>query len=346
MKNKFIKILEILLASALIIGLFVVVRQSSDYKKGQQDYDEAEKIANFFEESEVSAPSVETVLKEPTAEDPYAAMLKEKIDFAALKEINNDVQGWIEIPDTQLSYPILQYEDNDYYLKHTWKEEPNSVGSIYFECQVDPGLADFNTIIYGHRMRDLSMFGSLKYYEKISYWEEHPSVYVVTEEEAYRYDIYAAYKASPEDIVYGLKINSRPKKQELIQFGLEHSIIDTGIVPSTFDRILTLSTCTGSGHASRWVVQAVYRMESGTPEGVGNIFEGTDDISEETSKNSADTFTISEDTDNSEINKQSKWNIFGIYIQVIVFIELLIIVIVKIIITLIQYFQNRKKDKE
>lgn len=298
MKRKMMKGLTILLGLALALGLFVVGRQTFDYLKGQKDYNEAEQLAKLPQTEEAAAPSAETVLKRPAAEDPYAAMLKKQIDLPALQEVNTDVLGWIEIPDTEISYPLLQFEDNQYYLNHTWKKEENSVGSIYLECMVDPELGDFNTIVYGHRMRNLSMFGSLKFYEDIDYWRDHPSVYVMIDGEAYRYDIYAAYKAAPDDIVYGLGIKSRPKKQEFIQFGLEHSVIDTGVIPTTYDRILTLSTCTGNGHAKRWVVQAVHRIEnSDLADGAGAVFEGTDDVADGTAENAGDALTFQDDSD-------------------------------------------------
>ena len=341
MKKIFIKALEILSVLALVLGLFVVVHQSSDYKKGQQDYEEAEQLANLPEREEISTPSVETVRSRSASEDPYAAMLKENIDFSALKEVNSDVLGWIDIPGTEISYPILQGTDNNYYLEHTWKGEPNAMGSIFLESQVDPELADFNTIIYGHRMRNLSMFGSLKYYEDISYWEENPSVYVVIEGEAYRYDIYAAYKAEPEDIIYRLKVNGRPQKQELIRFGLENSVIDTGIIPTTYDRILTLSTCTGSNHANRWVVQV---EASDAPEGAGGVFEGTDDIADETKLNSGDSLIFAEpETPNEKVNQNKETDISKP--ALIVGILVIFVVVESILIAAaFLYFRSIKKN--
>lgn len=309
MGKKFVKSLTILLAFLLLTG-----------------------------QLDVLATSAEAVSEDSAEEDSYVAVLNEKVNLAALKEINNDVLGWIEIPDTELSYPILQSADNDYYLNLTWEGEPDSAGSIFLESQVDPELADFNTIIYGHRMRNLSMFGSLKFYENIDYWEEHPNVYIMIEGATYRYDIYAAYYADPEDITYKLKINSRPKKQELIQFGLDNSVIETGIIPSTFDRILTLSTCTGSGHESRWVVQAVYRMEADTPENIGSTFEGTDDTPDESSKDLADTFLVS-DTDIYDAEKQSIRNRSDFYLQA----GILIAFIAAAVIIAARHFKNKRK---
>lgn len=86
--------------------------------------------------------------------------------------------GWILIPNTVISYPLLQGEDNQYYLNHTWKKWTSAVGAIFMDSQNNPNLTDFNTIVYGHRMNNGSMFASLKNYKKQSYWQAHPCVYI------------------------------------------------------------------------------------------------------------------------------------------------------------------------
>lgn len=193
--------------------------------------------------------------EEPEEPDPYGEELS-LTDLEALREVNPDVVGWISIPETQLSYPLLQGEDNEYYLNHTWERAWNSAGSIYLESQVSSDLSDFNTLVYGHRMRDGSLFGSLRDYNKQDHWEKHPSVYIADDNGVHRYDIFAAHEVGVREITYGLKIESEKVKQAFIDFSLERSVIDTGVVPTVEDRILTMSTCTGTGYDTRWVVQA------------------------------------------------------------------------------------------
>ena len=269
MKKKVLLGIKLLLAAGLVCGLFVVGRQAIDYKRGQGDYEEAEQIAGISQlpaQTETEAPGEEPggTGEEGEAQerpvDPYADMLA-KIDLGALRQVNSDVVGWMAIPGTQLSYPMVQRADNDYYLNHTWKNERNSVGAIFMECKVQGDMSDFNTIVYGHRMRNLSMFGSLRYYNDLEYLKEHPSVYVAVDGAVYRYDIYAAYEVGLQTITYRLDVDTPEEKEECIRFGLESSVIDTGVVPTAEDKILTLSTCTGRGHATRWVVQAVCRGE-------------------------------------------------------------------------------------
>ncbi|MCI7713584.1 MAG: class B sortase, partial [Clostridiales bacterium] len=176
--------------------------------------------------------------------------------------VNSDVLGWILIPGTAVSYPVVQGTDNDYYLNHTWKKWTSVVGSIFLECHNSRDLSDFNTIIYGHRMNNGSMFASLKNYKKQSWWSDHPCVYITDDSGSHKYEIFAAYEVSTEGETYRLGFGSDREKQAFIDYCLAQSVIDTGVVPRTYDRILTLSTCTGQGHATRWVVQAVLRGEA------------------------------------------------------------------------------------
>ncbi len=257
--------LKTLLVSGLVVGLAVVGKKEMDYRKGKADYDSAKELAGLLWQDGRGASGPEEAGDMPKGADakpsggpadPFGATLA-KLDLAALQEVNPDVVGWIAIPGSNLSYPLLQGEDNEYYLNHTWKKEANSVGAIYLDCRVNEDLEDFNTIVYGHRMRNLSMFGALKYYEGFSYWEEHPYVYIVVNGGVYRYHIYSAYEAALDQNTYGIGIARQETKEDFIRYGLGHSVIDTGVAPSADGHVLTLSTCTGDGHSTRWVVQAV-----------------------------------------------------------------------------------------
>lgn len=115
----------------------------------------------------------------------------------------------------------------------------------------------FHTIIYGHRMRGGDMFADLGKYQEADFWQEYPSVYLALEDGVRRYDVFAAYEAGVRSLVYRLDLEGR--EEELIQFGLDASVLDTGIVPAVDEKLLTLSTCTGNGYSKRWVVQAVLR---------------------------------------------------------------------------------------
>lgn len=182
------------------------------------------------------------------------------MDIEALRDVNNDVIGWIRIPDTNIDYPLLYGEDNEHYLKHSWKNESSDVGAIFMEHENSENLMDFNTIIYGHNMRSGSMFGSLKEYRSRDFWEKHPCIYILHEEGVFRYDIFAAYRVGLGNITYAMQISNPKQRAEFIRYALENSQLDTGIQPDAGDRIITLSTCTDDPDY-RWVVQGVLNDE-------------------------------------------------------------------------------------
>ena len=267
------KILLVLLA-VICLGCAVKVGyQIFQYDQGDKTYAEAEALVDLPDLSSLPAPTLPQVdsssssssdtssTPEPVYVDPYADALR-NMDFTALREVNDDILGWILIPDTKISYPLVQGDDNEYYLNRTWRKTRNSVGAIFMECQNSSDLSDFNTIIYGHRMNNSSMFGILKSFKNQSFWASHPYVYITDDNGSHRYEIFAAYEVSVEGDTYRLGFSSDASKQSFIDYCLSQSVIDTGITPTVYDRILTLSTCTGNGHATRWVVQAVLKGEA------------------------------------------------------------------------------------
>ncbi len=224
---------------------------------------EPEPIPEPADEPEPEPEAAPRPAAEPVV-DAYAPDLAQT-DLAALQQINPEVIGWISIPETMLSYPLMQGEDNQYYLKHTWKKDYSNLGSLYMDYRNDSSLADFNTILYGHRMRGDDMFGSLKYYDEQTHWESHPAVYIATDEGVRRYDIFAAYEIDITNChTYRLGLDETEGQQAYIDYCTGLSVLETGIVPEPGDHILTMSTCTSRGGSSdyRWIVQAVYNPET------------------------------------------------------------------------------------
>lgn len=182
------KLLTAVLCLVFLVSASMLVLRQYDYKKGEQDYSDAMQTAGFEEQSASSGTSAAVSAPQQDEQDPEQVTEPEEetippeqqlaqIDLAALREMNEDVTGWIWIPGTNISYPILRAEDNDYYLTHTWKKERSAVGSIFLDYRT--GEKDFNTLIYGHRMRNGSMFAELKYYNTIDKWNQCPDVYLL-----------------------------------------------------------------------------------------------------------------------------------------------------------------------
>ncbi|MBE5972407.1 MAG: class B sortase [Lachnoclostridium sp.] len=276
--RKFIKLI-LLIVFAVSFAMFVYNQyQSMD---AQNAYEQAESIANETTEAttSVTEATTEATAEETTEEeakpliwqeapveddDSFILELAEK-NLGALREVNADVLGWIEIPGTQLAYPIMDGNDNEYYLEHTWDKQPSAAGSVFLEQLNNSDLRDFNTLIYGHRMMNGSMFGSLKYFNTNEHYEKHPYVYILDDSGVHRYEIFSAYTAPVEGAAFVYGFHNEEGMQLFLDYCMSNSEIDTGVVPTVDDKILTLVTCTGRGYEARWVVQARLKGVEGNP---------------------------------------------------------------------------------
>ncbi len=258
-------------ALIIIFGLIFVISLTGlltnllAYRQGEQIYQEAANLVKLPDLTNITP--VPAITEQPNVSkpeqpyiDPYADALQ-AMDFSALREVNPEVLGWLLIPNTGISYPLLQHANNEYYLGHSWNKSRSPVGAIFLDSQCSKSLSNFNTIIYGHRMNNGSMFTPLAKYKNQSYWQEHPTVYITDDNGTHRYEIFAAYEVSTSGMTYALSFSTDAGKQKFINYCLEQSLIETGLQPTVNDYILTLSTCTGHGHATRWVVQAMRKSE-------------------------------------------------------------------------------------
>lgn len=281
------KYLSMLLMVVFVISTALLLRQMLDSSNSEKAYREAQQLAGYVQETAAATetepapahpqptaaqtvpetepetvpetePEILWVPMAPTEEDPWITEL-EKTDLSALRQVNEDVIGWVLIPGTKINYPIVQGEDNSYYLNHLWDGRKNSCGSIFMECTESSDFTDFHTILYGHNMSDGSMFSNLHYYDYQSYLPHNPYVYVVTDSGVYRYEIYAAHTIEIDNYVYALDLSREDQKERLIEASMEKTVIDAGITPAVTDRILTLSTCDG-GQSVRWVIHARLEM--------------------------------------------------------------------------------------
>ena len=302
MKKSVRRILIIVLAAVMLTGGSLLIRQLIDNRKAADLYANAQNMANFSSESlpnphspvPVTPPQdlvtpedhvVETPKKEPM--DDYALQL-DRWEAEPFWEINPEVIGWIWLPGTEISYPVMHTSDNETYLHTAWDGTENVAGSIFMETQSDPDFEAFNTIIYGHNMRNGSMFAALHGYKEAEYWETHPYVYIVTPTHIYRYAIFSGYEAPIDSDTYRLYFKGDAQKQTALQFYVDSSVNESPVVPTESDCVLTLSTCTGTGtYESRWVVQAVRtgcweRNNAGLPEktDVENMFTVGDETQE------------------------------------------------------------------
>ena len=186
------------------------------------------------------------------------------IDFSALQKKYPDAYAWITIPDTPVDYPIMQSSedmDPDYYLEHTIDGEENLPGAIYTQRTWNTkDLSDPVTVVYGHNMRNDSMFGSLSEYKNEEYREAHPYIFVYTPDHIYKYQVFGAVTYTSDHILSKYNCYNADEYEAFLASLEESSYSPTWVSDeidvTTDDQVIVLSTC-NSNDQQRFLICAV-----------------------------------------------------------------------------------------
>lgn len=176
--------------------------------------------------------------------------------FRSLLKINPDVVGWIKIDGTVINYPVLQTSNNDYYLSHDLNKKKNVNGSIFMDYRNHINFPEKHWILYGHNMKNKSMFMSLLNYESKWYFDHHNIIEFDTLYKNEKWQVFSAYTTTIKDDYIQTNFKTSKDFENYINEIQKKSLYHTNVKVSVSDRILTLSTCSGRGEKYRFVVQA------------------------------------------------------------------------------------------
>lgn len=217
-------------------------------------------LHNYFKNKKLYDDIVEdkTTADLANINDSFMEKVKE------LQQENTDVKGWIRIENTNINYPLLQTTDNDYYLTHNYKKENSSYGSIFINHKSNIKDNNSNTIIYGHNMKNNQMFTDLLKYEDKQFYEEHPTIKIVTDENEEEYEIIYTFKSrvfyQDEKNVFRYyqyyNFENENKYNEYINNCKEIQLYDTGKTATYGECLITLITCEYSQENGRMVIVA------------------------------------------------------------------------------------------
>ena len=203
--------------------------------------------------AEAFTPSPESTPPLPIAET--APIL---VNFDALLALNSEVTAWLYCQDTKVNYPVLHADDNKKYLYHRLNGDYNKAGSLFVDYRNVRDFSDWNTIIYGHNMRDGSMFATLKHYGKQDFYDFHPIWYLLTPTTSYQVDLIAGYHTTPRAQTYTIPLDVE-ERDALIRLAKEKSTFVSNVEVGEKDRLVTLSTCWRTFQGSRYVLLGVLR---------------------------------------------------------------------------------------
>lgn len=245
MREKIRIILCCIFLAIAIYAAYNIIKIQSEYKKSVDAY---KKLDNYTIEQTTSETSGESE-EEPVKEKPYP-----DVDFDGLKSVNSDVIGWIYVPDTEINYPIVHTSDNDYYLDHLVDRTQNPAGAIFLDTRNPSDFSDLHSIIYGHHMKNGSMFAALKGYKKQDFFDGHKTGYLITQDAAYSIDFFAGHVANVEENAWQLDFDDAADFDNWIKSLKEISAFKSDIEPQYGDRIFTLSTCSYEFDDARFVL--------------------------------------------------------------------------------------------
>ena len=181
-----------------------------------------------------------------------------KIDFKALKEKNSDTIGWLKVNGTNIEYVVVKGTDNSYYLNHNFEKQSNNAGWIFADYRNKLDYTDYNTVIYGHNMKNDSMFGTLENTLKEEWYsnEENRHIVLVTEKGTFTYEVFSVYEEKASDYPIQTGFSNDNEYLNFLNTIKDKSIKDFNVELSAKKGILTLSTC-GNDNKNRVILHAI-----------------------------------------------------------------------------------------
>lgn len=270
LKKRIFLILFIIIIIALVVTIVLQIRYNVTVSRKLDSYEQLyEQVVTVApEEDKIPVPSKDekteagsTGETESESREEVAVYVKKNIDFEKLKSVNGDIIAWLSVPFTSIEYPVMRREDNSYYLNHNMDGSTGYPGCVYMESYNNEDFTDALSILYGHNMRNGSMFGALKEFRKQEYCDEHRELYLYLPDRSIRCSLVGATYYTDAHLldmdidVYsdGTYVFKGMSGLEAAAFwstlsyrGDKNAIIMDGYTFSEGDRLLVLSTCSGN----------------------------------------------------------------------------------------------------
>ncbi|MDD3279227.1 MAG: class B sortase [Lachnospiraceae bacterium] len=240
-------------ACVFVFAAYKLISAGLEYKQAKDEYTDLKK---YTSQATPDPDQTSDTSQEPLTAETIAN-LPPDVDFMSLQAINPDVIGWLVVDALDISYPIVQGKDNDEYLHHTFEKTYNFAGSIFMDYANKSDLSDCHTIIYGHNMKDQSMFGKLKFIKEKELYKNDPYFWIITPQGKSRYQMFSAHVTSSQGDTYTLFSGADQQFVDYMNKMALESEVDLGKFSFTAeDKAVTLTTCT-SNSTQRFVVQGV-----------------------------------------------------------------------------------------
>ena len=254
MKNKKLLIAGLFLLLVFLFSAGKLLSIYSGYRKSAESYDALREIA-AGETASASAPAAAA----STASAPTAApdpTVWRQVDFDALRALNRDVVAWIYVEGTPIDYPVVQADDNEYYLDRHFTDDGSTGGCIFLDCDNSPQFSDPHSVLYGHNMLDGSMFAELMYYKTQDFYDAHPTGQLLTPERNYHVDFFAGCIVDTAEGTWDTTLKA-DEISDWFAGQTERSCFASTVELRPGDRVITLSTCSYEFNDARFVLSGI-----------------------------------------------------------------------------------------
>ena len=253
-------VLAAALALLLLYSLYRVGTILWTYGQGEAQYDQvARSVATALPTPTAAPDASATAAETAPAASPAAQPERIAVDFSALQAINPDACAWLYGQGASLHYPVVQGEDNEYYLSRLFDGSSNAAGCPFLDSRCEADLSSKNSVVYGHNMKDGSMFAALEGYKEQDFFEAHPYLLLLTPGGDYEARVFSACVVPTDAAAWQRDFPGEDGFAAWLGEVCAASCIDTGLVPGADERVLTLSTCSYEFADARLVVHCVLR---------------------------------------------------------------------------------------
>ena len=229
---------------ALCVSGYFLISQQLEYRAAENEYSSLEELV---------PPPDDSVSLE-------VGLATRQLDHEQLASINSDYAAWLYLPETNIDYPVVKGTNNQYYVAYTFQKKRNGAGSLFIDYRNQKDFSDKNTIIYGHNMRNKTMFYDLiSFKTDENFFRQNPCFYLYTPTAVYRVDIFTVYVAPADGDQTQFTFSSDEAFLAYAQEKQAQSLYETDVELTATDRIVTFSTCSYEFDNARTIVQGVLR---------------------------------------------------------------------------------------
>lgn len=247
------KIINIILVAIIIVCLSIIGYKYYNYNKDDKLNSEIQDLQPVINEASDSDnnSSGENDGQDQSKDGDYVNSANEE----ELKSINSDYKMWIQIENTNINYPVVQSSDNDYYLKHNFRKESNISGTVFVESANDIDN-DKNIILYGHNMRNGTMFNNITNYKEESFFNEDNKISIIMNNTLYEYEVFSVYVKNVSEVNLAIGFANEDEFINYAYNEADESLYKKDVDFSAEDNLITLVTCSYEFTDARTIVVA------------------------------------------------------------------------------------------